>query len=94
MSKMVPKISDELQKAVAQKAGGPVQVEGDGASYVLMSVEVYRGLLGDLPDDDQDYAECVEGIHRGLRSMQRGEGISLDEAFEAVRQKRNIPADP
>jgi len=90
---MAPKISGELQKAVEQKAGGPLEVEGEGVSYVLMSVDVYRALLGDLPDDDQDYAQCVEGIHRGLTSVERGEGIPLNEAFEAVRQKHNIPAD-
>ena len=92
---MAPKISDELQKAVEQQAGGPVEVEVEveGISYVLMSVEVYRALLGDLPDDDQDYAECVEGIRRGLTSMERGEGIPLNEAFEAVRQKHKSRAD-
>ena len=90
---MAPKISDELRKAVEQKAGGPLEVEGEGMSYVVMSVEVYRALLGELPDDDQDYAQCVEGIRRGLSSMERGEGIPLNEAFEAVLQKHNIPAD-
>jgi len=90
---MAPKISSELQRAVEQTAGGPVEIEGEGMSYVLMSTEVYRALLGDLPHDDEDYAQCVEGIRRGLKSMEQGEGIPLDEAFETVRRKHNIPAD-
>ncbi len=90
---MAPKISQELQQALQQNAGGPVEVEGNGVSCVLMTVDVYRTLLGDLPGDDQDYAECVQGIRRGLESMDRGEGIPLDEAFEAARRKHDIPTD-
>jgi hypothetical protein len=90
---MAPKIPDELQKAVEQKAGGPVEVEGEGKCYVLMSADVYRALFGDLPDDDRDYAQCVAGIRRGLKSMEQGEDVPLEEAFEAVRRKHNIPAD-
>jgi hypothetical protein len=90
---MTPRLSDELQKVVEQNDGGPVEVEGDGVSCVLMTVDVYRAILRGLPDNDRDYAQCVQGIRRGLKSLERGEGIPLDEAFETVRKKHNIPAD-
>lgn len=90
---MAPKISEELRQALQQNAGGPVEVEGDGVACVLMTVDVYRTLVGDLPGDDQDFGECVRGIRRGLESVDRGEGVPLDEAFEAVRKKHDIPAD-
>jgi hypothetical protein len=88
---MAPKLSNELQKAVERSAGGPVEVEGDGLSCVLMTLDVYRALLDDLPGNDEDYAQCVQGIRRGLESVERGEEVPLDEAFETVRRKHRIP---
>jgi predicted transcriptional regulator len=35
--------------------------------------------------------ETVLGIQKGLASFDRGEGIPVDEAFEKLRQKYNIP---
>ena len=90
---MTPKLTNELQDAVKQHDGGPVEVEGDELSCVLMSVDVYRSLIGDLPGNDQDYAECVDGIRRGLASIERGEGIPLDNAFDSIRKQHDIPAD-
>jgi len=38
-------------------------------------------------------AEAVIGIKKGLRSMERGEGIPAEEAFERLCRKHGIPRD-
>ncbi len=50
--------------------------------------------------DRVEYLETVLGIQKGLASFDglrpteghRGEGIPVDEAFESLRQKFNIPS--
>lgn len=89
---MTPKLPSHIELAAEQNQG-ITQANGERHNYVVMSVDVYRSLLGDLPDDDQDYDECVEGIRKGLLSMERGEGIPLSETFDKLRKKHDIPAD-
>jgi len=40
-----------------------------------------------------DRAEAIEGIQRGLESMQRGEGQPAQEVFTRLRKKHNIQHD-
>lgn len=89
---MTPKLPSDIEQAAEQNQG-ITQANGERHNYVIMSVDLYQSLLGDLPGDDQDYAECVEGIRSGLVSMERGEGIPLSEAFDELRRKHDIPAD-
>jgi len=39
----------------------------------------------------RDQQEAVEGIKEGLAEMERGGGIPLDEAFDEIRERHNIP---
>ncbi len=39
----------------------------------------------------RDRQEAVEGIREGLAEMDRGEGIPLDEAFDEIRRRHQIP---
>ena len=41
----------------------------------------------------REEAEAVEDIRDGLASVERGEGISLDEAVRGLRTKYGIPED-
>ncbi len=41
----------------------------------------------------QEREAAIAGIRRGIESMQRGEGLPLDEAFESLRQKHNLSVD-
>jgi putative addiction module CopG family antidote len=40
-----------------------------------------------------DQEEAIAGIRRGLESLERGEGLSLDEAFNEI-QRRHPLAEP
>ncbi len=41
----------------------------------------------------QEREAAIAGIRRGMESMERGEGIPLDEAFESLRKKRSSAVD-
>jgi putative addiction module CopG family antidote len=41
----------------------------------------------------RDRQEALEGIREGLAESQRGEGIPLDEAFDRLRAKYNVPPE-
>lgn len=56
------------------------------AELVVQDAESYQKLL-----DTIDRAEAIEGIQRGLESMERGEGRSAQEFFAEMRKKFDIP---
>ncbi len=70
-------------------SGQPLVLTVDGeAELVVLAEESYRRMLVLL-----DRAEAIEGIQRGLASMERGEGRPVAEVFEDIRQRHNIPRE-
>ena len=41
----------------------------------------------------RDRREAMEGIKEGLAESERGEGIPLDEAFDQLRTRHNVPPE-
>jgi hypothetical protein len=39
----------------------------------------------------RERAEAIAGLRRGLDSVERGEGVPLEEAMEALQKKLGIP---
>ena len=69
--------------------GQPMVLTVNGkAEVVVQDAASYQAML-----DLLDRAEAIAGIKRGLDSMQRGEGIPAQEAFERLRKKHGIPED-
>jgi prevent-host-death family protein len=72
-----------------KKSGRPVILTVNGkAEFVVQDAQSYEELLTLV-----DRAEAVIGIRKGLASLERGEGIPAEEAFEMLRQKHKIPRD-
>jgi hypothetical protein len=70
-----------------KRTGRPVVLTINGkAEVVVQDAKSYQHLL-----ELSDRAEAVIGIRRGLESMEKGEGIPAEEAFEKLRKKRKIP---
>lgn len=70
-----------------KSSGRPVVLTVNGkAEVVVQDAEAYQKLL-----DHLERAEAIAGIRRGLDSMQRGEGIPLEQAEERMRTKHGIP---
>ena len=41
----------------------------------------------------QERESAIAGIQKGIESMECGEGISLEEAFNSLRKKHNLSVD-
>jgi PHD/YefM family antitoxin component YafN of YafNO toxin-antitoxin module len=73
----------------AEETGEPLVVMADGkAKFVVQDAAAYERML-----DWIDRLETLDAIRRGERSIERGEGRPVDEVFEEIRQKYNIPYD-
>ncbi len=67
--------------------GDPMVLTVNGkAEIVVQDAASYQRLL-----DLVERAEAVAGIKRGLQSMERGEGLTAEDAFEQLRAKHGIP---
>ena len=70
-----------------KRTGRPVVLTINGkAEVVVQDAKSYQQML-----ELVDQAEAVIGIRKGLASMDRGEGIPAEKAFEKLRKKYNIP---
>jgi PHD/YefM family antitoxin component YafN of YafNO toxin-antitoxin module len=66
-----------------KETGRPEVLTVNGrAEVVMQDATAYQQLL-----DTVERAEAIAGIRRGLDSVARGEGRSVGEAFDALRQK-------
>jgi PHD/YefM family antitoxin component YafN of YafNO toxin-antitoxin module len=70
-----------------KRTGRPVVLTINGkAEVVVQDAKSYQHLLELI-----DQAEAVMGIRKGLASMERGEGVPAEQAFEKIRKKHKIP---
>lgn len=66
--------------------GQPMVLTVNGkAEIVVQDAASYQAML-----DLVDRAEAIAGIKRGLDSIDRGEGIPAEEAFNRLRKKHKI----
>ena len=66
-------------EAVLQQHGGPLAICGQQGEYVLMRSDVYVAMLG-MSDDDE--AETLASVRRGLADLEAGRTQDIDEAFD------------
>ncbi len=62
-------------------------VEGE-TELVVQAKESYQRMLAIV-----DRAEAIEGIQRGLASMECGEGRPASEVFDEIRERHGIPRE-
>jgi prevent-host-death family protein len=73
-----------------KRTGRPQVLTVNGrAEVVVQDARAYQKLLALLDD-----VGAVEGIRRGLRSLARGEGVTLKEFDTGMRRKYRIPRRP
>lgn len=64
-----------------QSHNGPLTVAGQKGSYVLMRAEVYDAMLGIC---EQEEAETLASVQRGLADMQAGRTKDVDVLFDEL----------
>ena len=85
---MVIKLPPDMQAALERQNGGPVHVEGTATTYVLMSMDVYRELMGVGPDDE--FEASVRAVRRGYEAVQQGKTRSFEEFLDDFRQRHEL----
>ena len=73
-------ISPETE-ALLRQSGGPISVIGQSGEYVMMRSDFYAAMLG--VSDDQD-AETLASIRRGLADLEAGRTLDLDVVFDEL----------
>jgi prevent-host-death family protein len=72
-----------------KETGQPVVLTIHGkAEVVVQDAKSYQRLL-----EATERAEAIAGIRRGLESIERGEGVPLEEAAAKIRRKHRIQKD-
>ena len=72
-----------------KETGRPEVLTVNGkAEIVVQDAASYQKLLELI-----DRVEAIEGIQKGLESMQRGEGQPAQDVFTRLRKKHNIQHD-
>lgn len=66
---MKPRLPEELEQAVAQHHG-TLQAEGNDGKYVVMSMQVFREMMG--VGSDAEMAESLRAIDEGLADIEAG----------------------
>jgi hypothetical protein len=80
MENFSPAIMPETE-ALLQRSGGPLEIAGQQGKYVVMRVDVYDAMLG-LSDDEE--AETLAAVRRGLADVDSGRTHDLNEAFDRL----------
>jgi predicted transcriptional regulator len=72
-----PLLTPELEDALSQ-GGGFVH----GQSFILMSVETYRDMMG--VGTDEEMRASLDAIHRGLDDIEAGRTHDMDDVFREL----------
>lgn len=73
-----PMLPTEIESQVVMHHGGPVAVSGQQGDHVVMSINVFREMMG--VGSDEEFAQSVSALQVSLAQAAAGQTMSLDEA--------------
>ena len=71
-------------EALLHQHGGPLTLPGRKGDYVVMRSDIYAAMLG-LGDDDE--AETLASIRRGIADVEAGRTRDLDDVFRDLESR-------
>jgi hypothetical protein len=78
-----PELTIQQEEALASNHGFV-----HGPSYVLMSIDVYREIMG--VGSDAELAESLAAIDEGMADIHAGRTLSLEEAVRRLNEKYGV----
>lgn len=84
---MSHQITEELNTDL-QRHHGLIEVDGVDGKVIVMSVQVYRELLG--IGSDEEYASSLKAIEEGLADIKAGRTASIDHVFRELDKKHGV----
>jgi hypothetical protein len=85
---MATRLTDEQRNAVDEHHGF-LEVEGGGTAYVVMSMQVYREMMG--VGSDAEYRASLDAIREGLEDVEGGRTRSIEDFFQDLDRKHGLP---
>jgi hypothetical protein len=85
---MAPKLTDEQRLALDREQGGPIPVEADDGTYVLMSIDAYRAMMG--VGTDVDFGASVASLRAGMEEVRSGKTRPLVDALDHLAARHAI----
>jgi hypothetical protein len=85
---MAPKLTTEQRQALDQEQGGPVRVDAEDGTYILMSLDAYRAMMG--VEGDVDFDASVAAIRAGLADVRSGRSRPLKDALDDLAARHGI----
>ncbi len=81
-------LTEELRQAVDRHRGF-LEVDGGDSTYVVMSMNVFREMMG--VGTDEEYQKSLKAIEEGWADVQAGRSRPLDEFLRDFDSKHAIP---
>jgi len=78
-----PDLTEEQQRVLQQQHGFV-----KGSSYVLMSIDVFRDMMG--VGSDEEMAASLQAIEEAMQDLEAGRTLSLDEAKRRLDEKHGV----
>lgn len=78
-----PELTAEQQQALDQNHGFV-----RGPSYVLMSTDIYREMMG--VGTDEQLRASLEAIEQGLQDVESGRTHAMDDVFRQLDEKYGV----
>jgi hypothetical protein len=82
-------LTEELRRAVDSHCGF-LEVDAGDSAYVVMSMSVFREMMGIGSEDD--YQASLRAIEEGWEDIQAGRSRPLDHFFDEFDRKHEIPS--
>jgi hypothetical protein len=82
-------LTEELRQAVEAHRGF-LEVDAGDSTYVVMSMNVFREMMGVGTDDE--YRACLSAIEEGWADVQAGHSRPLDEFVCEFDRKHGLPS--
>jgi len=85
---MNPTLTSEQLSALEREHGGPIRVDAEGSSYVLMSLDAYRSIMG--VGTEAEFAESVTALRAAMEEVRAGQTRPYKEALEELAMRHGI----
>jgi hypothetical protein len=84
---MKPLLTDQQRTAVEQH-NGFLELESAGDAYVLMSMQVFRDMMG--VGSDSDYQASLAAVREGLADVEAGRTRPMEDFFRDFDQRHGL----
>jgi len=84
---MTPRINEEIDRALSEQHGF-VQAEGTDGNVIVMSMQVYREMMG--VGSDEEMADSLKTVDSAMADIDAGRTVPMDQVFQELDEKYGV----